>query len=825
MGQFSRNPQSNLILLNRRLCLLILSGALAFPSHAQNGHSLMGYLRYDNSARTPLVGVPVQLYAMPGFVVGRDTTNAQGQFKLQNISAGNYFIDATVNYSWGGVNSTDALRVMQVFSMVISVDSFYMRAADVNANTVVNATDAITLSRRVSFLTSSFSAGNFLTSRPGISLPGAPDTLWLRALSVGDLNASYTPFAQSPVLFLDTLSRNGDVVVIQVRMQPPGWGVSARGVCWDVQSGPEISDSNRIVGRGSADYSFTSPPMGRGNTYYFRGFATTSLGTVYSNERSLQIPIELPQISTIVATATGPFSAVGGGEVLSDGGSLVSDRGLCRNTTGMPGLAHDTLRAGSGTGAFGIVMNNLLPGTLYYVRAFASNSAGTAYGSEQSFATPSTLPGMATAPATSIQANQAVLGGQVLSDGGAVVTARGVCWSRNPAPTLGASSQLMGQGTGSFSTTVAGLDSASLFYVRAYGTNSVGTAYGTEISFTTLARLPVLTTSSISQITQSTALSGGSISTDGGAVVTQRGVCWATTPNPTVSGSRTQDGLGAGAFSSNLTGLSASTLYYVRAYATNSVGTAYGQQLQFTTTAPFVCGTSRATDLDGQNYATLSLNLTINNQLRAVCWFKQNLRVSRYRNGDAIPTGLDTASWRLATSGAMASPNDSAVYDSLYGKLYNWYAVADPRGVCPAGWHVATDAEYLALTNFCQNNGYPNTFSNRNGTGRALKSCRQINTPFSASCNTTIHPRWVAHNNSNPHYGNDAFGFSGLPAGTRVGDDGTFQAFGGNLLLLTPQISTTNLPYGYFLRFDAGDFRRATGLKAWGGSVRCVRDY
>jgi len=803
----------------------LLFRLISDPSYAQNSQSVIGYLRYENAIRTPLVGVPIQLYALPGFVVARDTTNAQGQFRFQDIPTGHYFIDASINYSWGGVNSTDALRVMQIFAMVITVDSFFMRCADVNANTIVNATDAISLSRRVAQISSSYAAGNFLTSRPGLSIPGTSDTLWLRALSVGDLNASYTPSAQPPVLYLDSLSRNADVALMHVRMQPAGWGVSARGVCWDLQSGPEQSDSSRVMGRGSADFGFTSPALSRGNTYFFRGFAATTFGTVYSNERSLLIPFELPQVNTQTATATGPFSAVGGGEVVSDGGAVVSVRGLCRNSTGMPTTADDTLRAGSGTGSFGIVMNNLAPGILYYVRAFATNSVGTAYGTEQSFVTPPTLASVSTAPAASIQANQAVLGGQVLSDGGSAVASRGVCWSRSQSPTIASSSQAMGQGTGSFNATVSGLDSVSLYYVRAYGTNSVGTSYGSQISFTTLSRIPTITTTTVSQITQSTALSGGTITNDGGAVVSQRGVCWSTTSNPTISGNRTQNGTGNGVFTSSITGLTASTLYYVRSYATNSAGTAYGQQLQFSTPAPFVCGTSQATDLDGQNYATLSLNLTINGQLRAVCWFKQNLRVSRYRNGDPIPTGLDTAAWRQATSGAMASPNDSAVYDSLYGKIYNWYAIADPRGVCPAGWHVGTDDEYLALTTLCQNSGYPNTFSNRNGSGNALKSCRQINTPFSATCNTSIHPRWVAHNNTNPHYGRDAFGFAGLPAGTRVGDDGTFQAFGGNLLLLTPQLSSTDLPYGYFLRFDGGDFRRATGLKPWGGSIRCVRDY
>jgi len=811
---------SRLWLISLLICILVSQIA-----YSQTGHSVRGILRYENTARTALVGVPVHLYAYPGFVVARDTTDAQGGFLLQNVPAGQYFVDAAIDYPWGGVNSTDAFRVMQVFSLVVFVDTFYQRVADVNGNNVVNATDAIGISRRTSFITQSFSAGNFITSRPGLALPGAADTLVLRAAAVGDMNASYTPPAQAPALTLDSLARSSGAATMSVRMQPKGCGVAARGVCWDTQTAPVLSDSNRVVGRGSADFAFTSPNLARGNTYYFRAFATTALGTVYSNEGTLNFPVELPQVATGQVSATGLYSAVGSGEVLSDGGAPVVERGMCRNTTGSPNTSHDTVRSGSGLGVFGVVFSNLLPGMQYFVRAYAINSAGVAYGATQSFETPATLANVITAPATSLQANQAVLGGQILSDGGAAVGSRGVCLSRNPAPTTASTTQAMGQGIGSFSSVVTGLDSATLYYVRAYGTNNIGTAYGSEVSFTTLARLPVITTSAVTQITQTTAQSGGILTIDGGAVVTQRGVCWATTTNPVITGNRTQNGTGIGAFTSSITGLSASTTYYVRAYATNSAGTAYGQQLQFSTPAPFVCGTSLATDLDGNGYATLSLNLTISGQVRAICWFKQSLRVARYRNGDPIPTGLDTAAWRQATTGAMASPNDSSVYDSLYGKLYNWYAVADARGICPTGWHVATDAECLALTGYCQSNGYPNTSSNRGGSGRALKSCRQINTPFSAACNTTVHPRWLAHNNTNPHYGNDAFGFSALPAGARVGDDGTFQAFGGNMLLQTPNLSPTDLNYGYMLRLDAGDFRRATGLKTWGGSVRCVRDY
>ena len=100
----------------------------------------------------------------------------------------------------------------------------------------------------------------------------------------------------------------------------------------------------------------------------------------------------------------------------------------------------------------------------------------------------------------------------------------------------------------------------------------------------TIATLPTLSTASLTSITSVTATSGGNITDDGGAAITIRGVCWSTSPGPLVSGNHTTDGTGSGVFTSNITGLTASTIYYVRAYATNSVGTAYGNEISFTTT-------------------------------------------------------------------------------------------------------------------------------------------------------------------------------------------------------------------------------------------------
>jgi len=205
-----------------------------------------------------------------------------------------------------------------------------------------------------------------------------------------------------------------------------------------------------------------------------------------------------------------------------------------------------------------------------------------------------TLPTVSTNAISNITFNTASSGGIISNNGGAVVTARGVCWSTSPNPTVSLSTKTIdGIGSGPFSSNITGIVGGSAYYVRAYATNSVGTAYGNQVVFTTTAPvLPALSTSAVSGITYNSASSGGNITSDGGAAITARGVCWSTSPNPTVSlSTKTVDGSGSGNFTSSITGLAASTTYYVRAYATNSVGTSYGNEVIFTTTsAPLAIG-------------------------------------------------------------------------------------------------------------------------------------------------------------------------------------------------------------------------------------------
>jgi plastocyanin len=197
---------------------------------------------------------------------------------------------------------------------------------------------------------------------------------------------------------------------------------------------------------------------------------------------------------------------------------------------------------------------------------------------------PVTLATLTTTSATNLTSTTATSGGNISSDGNASLTARGVCWKTSSNPTVSDSKTSDGTNTGQFISNITGLTASTTYFVRAYATNSAGTAYGNEITFTTNPMQPaVLTTAAISAITVSSAVSGGNITADNGAAITARGVCWNINTGPTVSGSHTSDGTGMGSFISNLSGLLDGTQYFVRAYATNSSGTFYGNEVSFTT--------------------------------------------------------------------------------------------------------------------------------------------------------------------------------------------------------------------------------------------------
>ena len=295
------------------------------------------------------------------------------------------------------------------------------------------------------------------------------------------------------------------------------------------------------------------------------------------------------------------------------------------------------------------------------------------------------------------------------------------------------------------------------------------------------ANVPEVTTAEVSAITDNSAQCGGTITSDGGETITARGVCWSTGQTPTISDNKTNDGTGTGSFTSNITGLTEGTTYYVRAYATNSAGTGYGSAMSFTTQQ----GNGEAvTDIDGNVYQTVTIGTQV--------WMAENLKVIHYRNGDAIPNVTDSTEWSNLTTGAYCNYDNDANNATTYGRLYNWYAVNDSRNIAPTGWRVPTEDEWTILSVY---------LGGRTVAGGKLKETG------------TTH--WISPNTG----ATNETGFTALPGGIRVsstciaiGIYGYWWSF------------HTLMPVHRIMTYDSDNFDDQVCSKWCGISVRCLRN-
>jgi uncharacterized protein (TIGR02145 family) len=201
--------------------------------------------------------------------------------------------------------------------------------------------------------------------------------------------------------------------------------------------------------------------------------------------------------------------------------------------------------------------------------------------------------------------------------------------------------------------------------------------------------IPTVTTAAITSITTTSAKSGGNIINEGGAEITSRGVCWNSTGNPTVANKTTSDGTGTGSFNSSLTQLKPNTYYYLRAYATNSAGTGYGNEQGFGT---LDITTGSVDDIDGNTYKTVTIGTQV--------WMAENLKTTRYNDNTSIPLVTDNIAWKsLISPGYCWYNNDASTFKSDYGALYNWYTIATGK-LCPSGWHIPTDLQWSELADY-----------------------------------------------------------------------------------------------------------------------------
>jgi uncharacterized protein (TIGR02145 family) len=392
----------------------------------------------------------------------------------------------------------------------------------------------------------------------------------------------------------------------------------------------------------------------------------------------------------------------------------------------------------------------------------------------------------------------AIITATLISGGSSPITAKGLYWSETSLnPTEKDYKIEHGSGRESFTETLTGLIPNSKYYIRSFATNSFGTAISslTE-SFTTLPDKPIVLTSFILDFTKTTTVLGGNDIYQGLSAVTERGVYWGLSPDPEISGNKLQIGSGMGTFSTNLTGISPGTTYYVKAYAVNNYGIALGSQYSFNSgqslDRPIV------TDIDNNIYHFI----TIGNQT----WLAENLQVTRYNDGSVIPLVTDSIKWLgLTTPGYCWYKNDASTYQKTYGALYNWYVVNAGK-LCPEGWHVPTKSEWTLLTTY---------LGGEEKAGAKLKEAGAVHWTILSGGFTNI---------SDSEATNET-GFTALPGGSRF--KGTFILVGENGYWW----SSTEFPYlplafGVELwlndgnRFHLGPDRAMQN----GFSVRCLKD-
>lgn len=410
----------------------------------------------------------------------------------------------------------------------------------------------------------------------------------------------------------------------------------------------------------------------------------------------------------------------------------------------------------------------------------------------------SSLPSLQTTAISNITSNSCSSGGTVTSTGTSAIISQGICWSTSINPTLENNHTTESIDTNSFTSTISSLSPNTVYHVRAYATNNSGTGYGNDVSFTTQSittlTVPSLTTSTIANITQQNASSGGNITSDGGAAITERGICWNIVGNPTISDSKTIVVGSIGIFPANTTQLKAQTTYHIKAYAINSVGVGYGNEITFTTQDLSIPG-PMVTDVDGNLYHSVILG--------GVTWMVENLKTLRYQNLVPLTNITTNVDWynNHPVTGAYCYYNNQSTNASSYGVLYDFFAATDANNIAPVGWKVPSKQDWDNLINYI----------NFNCTERA--EALKIN---SGSYTFQI-----------PNNATNLSGFSAMPGGYRSGQNGAFSNQGTNGYWWTT--TEQNSLYGKCKRltWNSADVDEtvagASPGKKTGLSIRCIK--
>ena len=294
----------------------------------------------------------------------------------------------------------------------------------------------------------------------------------------------------------------------------------------------------------------------------------------------------------------------------------------------------------------------------------------------------------------------------------------------------------------------------------------------------------VLETRAVTDITATTATSGGNMTNKRDIELRSRGICWSISENPMLEDSRTDEGRGKGGFRSNLKGLAPGKVYYVRSYAIKENDTIYGNIVSFTTDS-----LGEVTDIDGNKYKTIALGLQI--------WMADNLKTTRYNDGTAIPYVTDAGKWAsLSGPGFCWYKNSESTFKPMYGAIYNWYAINDNR-LCPEGWHVPDNTDWDHLADYL--GGW-----NSAGGKLKVKGDAYWSTPNTGATNEYM--------------------FSALPGGLRY-LDGEFRDFGFGGYWWSASEQSAERAFFRHIFYEEVSLFRFDNDKRNGFYVRCIKNH
>ena len=566
-----------------------------------------------------------------------------------------------------------------------------------------------------------------------------------------------------------------------------GTDITERGVYWGVTPDPEVTGAKLSIGEGTGIYYGTLESLTAGSTYYVKAYAVNSKGTTYGNETFFTTIISFSQVTTASPESLSTTSVSVGGEVTSDGGFEVTERGIFWSTSAGAQNSGKKVALGSGLGEFSTILNDLSQGVTYYVRAYAKNIKGTALGNELSFSTVIVEPSVNTIYPDEVTTNSAILKGEIEADGGASISDRGFYWgTQTDVHTNG--TRLPVEGTeASFSSTLQELQPGATYYYVAFATNSSGTAYGDEFSFTTQGAVPDAKTEGYKELKTNSVKVFGVVSANN--LSTTIRFEYGTSSSYGNSASSVNSPTNENLFTDSvvIAGLNPNTTYHFRVVAENQLGTVYGRDTTFTTVITGITGS--VSDVEGNTYGTIGIGYQY--------WITSNLRTTKLNDGTDIPKAEKDSLWNvLSTAGFSWYDNDSLFAEqNAYGALYNWPAAVTGK-LCPTGWHVPTEADVSELLDYLDGSSVAGGKLKASGTSQ-----------------------WASPNTD----ATNEVGFSALPAGKR-NTDGLFDFVAIEANWWTMSDYSTHTASYYYIQYNYGNAYQAHANKRTGLSVRCVKD-